>query len=119
MKLNHLNLLVDDVQAANDFFVDALDFSLVKSGGDAMSVLSDSAGFTLIVADPKRFGGDSPVYPEGFHVGFIVESRDRVDEFHARLLERGLPLEQVPERRHGNYGFYFTALNGLLFEVSA
>jgi hypothetical protein len=35
----------------------------------AVLVMSDREGFTLVISDPTKFGGDGATYPEGFHVG--------------------------------------------------
>jgi catechol 2,3-dioxygenase-like lactoylglutathione lyase family enzyme len=120
MKLNHLNLVVDDLAAATALFIDLFDFSLIRSGGEMLAILSDQSGFTLVLMNAHRDGptGD-PIYPAGFHIGFILPSREDVDAMHARVSAYGIPLGQTPARSHGDYGFYFTALNGILFEIAA
>jgi catechol 2,3-dioxygenase-like lactoylglutathione lyase family enzyme len=116
MNLNHLNLIVADLQAAVDLFVNLFDFSLDRSGGNKLAVLSNRHGFTLVL---MSVDGAAPIYPDGFHIGFILESPDQVDALHTRATQYGITVDQQPARRHGNYGFYFTALNGLLFEVTS
>lgn len=107
MQLNHLNLCVDDLAAARDFFVSAFDFALLGDKGGAIV----SQGFTLVLADVSRFGGEVPVrYPKGFHVGFLQETHDKVDAIYARLVAAGITPDHAPRNINGNYGFYFTAL---------
>lgn len=122
MHLNHLNLPVADVAAARSFFTDAFGFSVTRDGGDAMTVLDDGHGTTLVLMDVERMtpavGGEPPVYPAGFHVGFILDSRAEVDAAHARLAAAGYPPGHEPRRQHGSYGFYLTALDGILFEIA-
>ena len=117
MHLNHLNLCVDDLTEARAFFERSFDFQTVDQRGKALVVMTDTQGFTLVLSDPKAFGGASPRYPEGFHVGFIVETRAHVDRTYERLASVGIETS-APKSLHGSYTFYFTALDGILFEVS-
>ena len=119
MNLNHLNLIVPDLDAAQDLFVGTFGFSVMLRRGDALVALTGTDGFTLVLAASRRFGGDgAPQYPEGFHVGFVQETREAVDALHARLADTAVELSHAPRMMHGSYGFYFTALGGLLFEIS-
>ena len=123
MHLNHLNLPVTDVAAARSFFERFLGFTTARFGGDALSVLDDGHGTTLVLmnvgrVNPAPDGSEPPVYPAGFHVGFILDSRAEVDAMYARLAAAGHPLGHEPRRQHGSYGFYVTALDGILFEVT-
>ncbi|MDA0184349.1 hypothetical protein OJ997_28855 [Solirubrobacter phytolaccae] len=42
-----------------------------------------------------------------------------MDAEYARLTAAGLELPKPPRRMRGTYGFYFTALDEVLFEVAA
>jgi len=98
---------------------DLLDFGFVDQKGEAIVILTDGHGFTLVLSDVVRFGGEAPPrYPEGFHVGVILDGPDAVDSLHGRLAAAGIALGHRPRTVHGNYGFYFTALETILFEVS-
>lgn len=119
MKLNHLNLVVPDLDAARELFTDGFGFDVTLRRGDALVALSGDGGFTLVLADSRRFGGDgAPRYPETFHVGFLQETRAAVDALYARLATAAVELSHAPRPMHGSYGFYFTALGGILFEIS-
>lgn len=122
MHLNHLNLPVADVAAARSLFTDLLGFAVTRDGGGAMAVLDDGHGTTLVLMDIARMhptaASEPPVYPPGFHVGFILASRAEVDAMHARLVAAGNPPGHAPRRQHGSYGFYVTALDGILFEFT-
>ena len=119
MKLNHLNLVVPDLDAAQELFIGTFGFGVMLRRGDALVALTGADGFTLVLADSRRFGGDgAPQYPEGFHVGFLQETREAVDALHARLAATSVELSHAPRMMHGSYGFYFTALGGILFEIS-
>jgi catechol 2,3-dioxygenase-like lactoylglutathione lyase family enzyme len=119
MKLNHLNLVVPDLDAAQELFTATFGFDLLLRRGDALAALVGEDGFTLVLADSRRSGGDGvPRYPETFHVGFLQETRAAVDALHASLAAAPVELGHAPRLMHGSYGFYFTALGGILFEIS-
>ena len=118
MHLNHVNLPVADLDDAVRFLERFFGFTLLRRGGDAVAILEDGHGSTLVLGNTAGFGGDVPSWPEGFHVGFIVNDAAEVDAVHAHLTEAGHPLGHPPRRQHGAYGFYFTALGGILFEVA-
>lgn len=118
MQLNHLNLCVDDLDRARALFETSFDFEFIEQKGEAVAILSDRHGFTLVLSNPRAFGGEMRSYPEGFHVGFLVESREQVDDTYQRLAAAEVHLAQEPRKMRGSYGFYFTALNNILFEVS-
>ncbi|MFE0503958.1 VOC family protein [Peribacillus butanolivorans] len=120
MKLNHLNLCVNDLSKAKDFFETYFDFKFLEQKGKALIVMSDSDEFILVLSDPKAFkdGEDEP-YPKAFHFGFLVESSNEVDQVYNRLVEGGIEIDKKPYKMRGSsYGFYFMALNELLIEVS-
>jgi hypothetical protein len=58
----------------------------------------------------------SRAYPEGFHVGFIQESPDRVNEINKPLKNDGFDVEP-PRSFHGSWTFYFRAPGGFTIEI--
>ncbi|MBY7130876.1 MULTISPECIES: VOC family protein [Bacillus] len=120
MKLNHLNLCVDDLLEARHFFETFFDFQFLEQKGKALVVMSDESGFILVLSDPKSFKGNKDVtYPEAFHIGFLVETTNEVDKSYNRLVAGGIEIDKAPYVMRGSsYGFYFTMFNGLLIEVS-
>ena len=119
MQLNHLNLSVDNLAEAREFFQQHFDFQVIDQKGAALAVLTDRHGFTLVLSDRQAFGDAGPThYPDGFHIGFIVETADQVDQVYNRLATAGISLGHAPKSARGSYVFYFTALNSLLIEVS-
>lgn len=119
MQLNHLNLCVNDLTEARTFFQNCFDFQFVEQKGDAIAVMTDGHGFTLVLSNPHAFKRELQPYPEDFHVGFLLETSDQVDQAYHRLVEAKVQLTQEPKKIRGSYGFYFTALNNILFEVSS
>jgi catechol 2,3-dioxygenase-like lactoylglutathione lyase family enzyme len=113
--LNHLNLTVPDVPATREFFETYFGFRcLLDRGRDVLVVMADETGFVLSL---NNFGKAAEVvYPAAFHIGFMQDSRDRVDEIHARLKADGFD-PQPPHEFHGAWTFYFKAPGGFLVEV--
>ncbi|EIT86450.1 hypothetical protein A374_05791 [Fictibacillus macauensis ZFHKF-1] len=115
MLLNHLNLCVDNLEEAERFFIHYFKFKARNDCNDVIKVLQDESGFTLVLSS---LGGEHPTYPFSFHLGFYVTTAQEVDEIHQRLVADGYSTG-VPKIVRGQYSFYFQALDGLLFEVTA
>jgi catechol 2,3-dioxygenase-like lactoylglutathione lyase family enzyme len=115
MRLNHLNLTVPDVARTREFFETYFGLrSVFERGANTLSVLVDDSGFILTL---NNFDKESDVkYPGAFHIGFNQESRERVDEIHARLKGAGFD-PQPPREFHGAWTFYLRAPGGFLVEV--
>jgi lactoylglutathione lyase len=114
VRLNHVNLTVTDVPAAARFLETY--FGLEGMGGNAgMAFLTDEDGFVLTLMKARR--ADPPAYPSTFHIGFFIESEDRVDEINRRLREDGFDVAP-PTRTHA-YGFYVEAAGGFTVELGA
>lgn len=119
MRLNHLNLCVNSLTEARAFFQNCFDFQFLEQKGDAVAIMTDGQGFTLVLSNPRAFKREIMPYPEDFHVGFLQETTDQVDQIYYRLEEAGVQLAGMPRKMRESYGFYFTALNNILFEVSS
>jgi lactoylglutathione lyase len=115
MKLNHLNLTVTDVPETHKFLQTY--FGLNDMGGNRnIAFLSDENGMVLSLTSLK-VGGESEVkYPATFHIGFIQESEERVNEINQRLKDDGFDVPP-PSRQHGSWTFYFLAPGGFTIEV--
>lgn len=115
MKLNHVNLTVTDVPAAAAFLTKYFGLVNTDAGDDSgatFAVLFDDDGlvFTLMK-------GAEVQYPKTFHIGFIQESEEKVDELNQRLKEDGFKVAS-PVHSHG-YTFYIKAPGGFTVEVLA
>ena len=117
MILNHLNLAVSDVQQARAFLVKYFGLNPQgKEGNDTIAFLRDDAGMVLTLTNIDRTA--EVRYPGAFHIGFIQESPERVDEINRRLREDGYDVDP-PARLHGSWTFYFRAPGGFVVEVLA
>lgn len=115
MKLNHLNLAVPDPRQTSQFFVDYFGFQRANTNGlDTIAVLFGEDGFVFALSNFDK--KSAPVYPAGFHFGFIQESREQVDSIYERLHAAGF-ASSAPRAIHGSWTFYFNAPGDILVEV--
>ena len=116
MKLNHLNLTVDDVPEACRFLETYFGLRPHDEGRRAkgFDVLFDDDDLVLTLIRGRR--GVEISYPETFHVGFIQATESDVDELNRRLVADGYEIE-APHRAHGAWMFYFEAPGGFTIEV--
>ena len=117
MNLNHLNLAVPDVAASRDFFVRFFGMRCTETKGDnVLSVLVDDSGFILIFSNFQK--DVSPAYPRDFHIGFLLDRVEVVNELYETMTRAGVEI-RPPKTAHGSWGFYVTAPGGITVEVSS
>ena len=110
MKLNHLNLTVNDVNATREFLEKYFGLKTMDTRGNSFAVLSDDNGLVLTM-----MRGTEVSYPKTFHIGFIQESEERVNEINQLLKADGFDVAP-PQRLHG-WTFYVEAPGGFTVEV--
>jgi len=115
MKLNHLDLQVNDVPRTVTFFEDAFGFQLQSNRrSSSIAILSASDGFVLVL---QRKKAETDTYPDGFHFGFLVDEPESVHRFHARAHQLGLEVSEIIENGRGTH-VYCKGPDALLAEVS-
>jgi catechol 2,3-dioxygenase-like lactoylglutathione lyase family enzyme len=115
MKLNHLDLLVRDVPASIVYFERYFGLTaLTKKDSKALAVLGDGHGFVLVLQHQEDPGAG---YPDGFHLGFLVDDTDSVRALQARARADGIEVSDVIVNGRGTM-VYFTAPEGYRVEVS-
>jgi catechol 2,3-dioxygenase-like lactoylglutathione lyase family enzyme len=112
MKLNHLNLTVTDVVATREFLEKYFGLRPIEGvqGNSGFCVLLDDNGLVLTLMK-----GRDVAYPATFHIGFIQETEERVNEIYRRLTDDGFPADP-PQRSHA-WTFYVQAPGGFTVEV--
>jgi lactoylglutathione lyase len=114
MKLNHVNLTVDDVPATRAFLEKYFEMRPYGAGQKNFDVLFDDDDLVLTLIGVGRRSKVS--YPKTFHIGFIQPTETAVDEVNQRLRDDGFDIEP-PSRQHGAWTFYFEAPGGFTIEV--
>lgn len=115
MKLNHIDLQVPDVQRTATFFERFFDFEHTSNrASPAIAILTDREGLVLVL---QRLKSPTEKYPEGFHVGFLVDDEATVLGFQERARAEGLEVSDVIRNNRGTM-VYCKAPGELLVEVN-
>ncbi len=115
MKLNHADLLVHDVPTSAAYFCRLFGLELRTSAtSEAIAILTDGHGFVLAL---QRADAGCARYPEGFHIGFLVENVAAVRALHAVAVAEGTLVSDVIVNGRGTM-IYLTAPEGYRIEVS-
>ena len=116
MKLNHLNLVVPDVRQTRDFLQTyfGLRPSSHNPDNDNFVMMFDDDDFLLSLTQASE--NSPPRYPAAFHVGFMQNSEEKVNEINQRLKDDGFDVKP-PRRIHGSWTFYLQIPGGFLIEV--
>ena len=114
MKLNHINLVVSNVEDPINLFETYFRFKCKDVKGDNMiAVLKDPNDFTLVIMGNKN---GHPIYPDAFHTGFMLENEDQVTETFTKLKSGGVEVGQEPRKIRDSFGFYFN-FDNIMIEV--
>jgi lactoylglutathione lyase len=114
MKVNHINLTVNDVAGARELLTTHFGLRAPYPGKKNFDVLFDDDEMVVTLIGAGR--RNEVVYPETFHIGFIRATESEVDEINDRLREDGYEVDR-PSRQHGAWTFYFEAPGGFTVEV--
>ena len=114
MKLNHINLIVSNVGESIHFLERYFGFKCIEVKGDnIIATLEGSDDFSLVLMHSKS----GPVnYPDGFHIGFLQDNAESVDNIYNHLITGGFEVGRAPGKIRDSYGFYFT-FDNILIEV--
>lgn len=114
MKLNHINLVVSNVEEATRFFEQNFDFTSTEVKGDyIVSILKGADDFTLVIMAQKEGKAN---YPDAFHIGFMLNSESEVISQYEKLKKNGIEVGQEPRKIRDSFGFYFN-FDTLMIEV--
>lgn len=93
MKINHLNLTVANVQAVRRYLEKYFGLRSMDGTSDDASFIGmlDEEGFVLTLMQPK--GNASVEYPPTFHLGFLNQGEQRVQEIYQQLIEDGFEVK--------------------------
>ena len=120
MKLNHINIPVNDVEEAKLFFEQYLDFTCIDvKGKHDLAILKGADGFTLVLMSHAFNRNEINSFPSAFHIGFLLSTREEVMEQYNKLKTSDLAIENAPANMRGVFGFYFMAPGNILVEISS
>ena len=81
-----------------------------------MGFMTDANGMVLSLMNLGQ--SDDVTYPGAFHIGFIQDSRARVNEMNQRMKADGLEVQE-PRELHGSWTYYVRSPGGVLVEVQS
>lgn len=119
MNLNHINLVVKDVETAVVLFSRDLGFTLIVNRDNKMAVLENDNNFALVIwGQVLNKKENIPSYPENFHIGFYQKDKENVLALFDKLSgNQRLTFESEPKNIRNTFGFYFYFEN-LMIEIS-
>ncbi|OWV83209.1 VOC family protein [Rhizobium sp. R693] len=119
MLLNHLDLHVPDVQRTAAVLVTYFGFRQEFSR-TGLVILRDEANFELVVSEPVAGFGTADQMRLGvstYHIGFILNSTEAVDQMYASLQLADVELGRPPKAIRGGWLFYCTIPGRIQVEV--
>ena len=112
MRLDHLHLMVSDVQGAATFLETWFGLTRLAGGRDKFVVMRDESWLVLTLMQ-----GRDHKYPKHFHIGFNLPTAAEVNALWERMRADGLE-PSTPEAAHA-WSFYVAAPGGFNVEVLA
>lgn len=119
MELNHINLVVKDVNHTIELFHQYLGFELITNRNGKMAVMQNKSNFALVIWGQVLNNEDKlPDYPANFHIGFYQENEAAVRQvFNNIKNEAYIVMDGEPRKIRNTFGFYFYYEN-LMIEIS-
>ena len=90
--LRHLALIVEDLEAVEKFYVEVLGMSVLRRASENLVYLT-LGNDNLSLARTKKPSGDSGCLD---HFGFVVDTKQQLDEWYAYLKDMGAELMDEP-----------------------
>jgi len=119
MELNHLNLVVKDVDKTIELFEKHLGFELISNRNSKMAVMQNNRSFALVIWGQVMNNEENiPDYPTNFHIGFYQKDENAVCEIYDKIKDENfLKVDNEPKKMRNTFGFYFYFEN-LMIEIS-
>ena len=117
MKLNHIDLQVSNVSAAREFFETHFGLRCTYQRREQLALMDDGDGLVLAVSN--LFDSPPPVYPNDFHIGFILDNESDVRAVRDRLVTANVPIKTDLSRGGPNIYFMCVGPDGVVIEVRA
>ena len=126
MKIEHIAMYVNDLEAARDFFVKFLDghsndgYHNKTTDFRSYFICFDGGARLEIMTKPEMKNQEKPLNRTGYaHIAFSVGSKEKVDELTKRLKSDGFEVVSGPRTTgDGYYESCVVAIEGNLIEIT-
>jgi catechol-2,3-dioxygenase len=112
--VHHVGLRATDPAAAAEFYRDVLGMEIV--GGSAPEHPLGASAFLSSRPDEESHEIALFANPAFAHIAFKVSSLAELRSFHARVVERNIPIK-FAANHHASFAFYFNDPDGNMIEV--
>lgn len=119
MRINHLDIHVPDVQRTAAVLVNHFGFR-EEFSRVGLAILRDEANLELVVSEPVSGFGTADQVSLGastYHIGFILDSAEAVDQMYASLQFADVELNRKPKAIRGGWLFYCTVPGRIQIEI--
>ena len=116
MGMRHVALFVQDIEACLHFYIEVLGMQLEwQPDPDNFYLTSGVDNLAL----HRVTESEKPTGPQRLdHIGFIMQSPDDVDAWHAHFVKHGVKILQLPKtHRDGARSFYCTDPAGTMVQM--
>ncbi|MEX0686058.1 MAG: VOC family protein [Balneolales bacterium] len=114
--INHITLRVNDINRAEEFYGDILQFDLEKKMGRSMAVYRiGSDSLVLVEAETSYDRGSKDFRVD--HFGFTVESYEKVDELTEYFRENDVTILSGPANRKNSRFLFISDPDGNMIEI--
>ncbi|SFC30738.1 Glyoxalase/Bleomycin resistance protein/Dioxygenase superfamily protein [Flexibacter flexilis DSM 6793] len=119
MNLNHINIVVKDVDKAVNLFAQHFGFNLIVNRNSQMAVMENSHDFAMVIwGQVLNKKEEIPEYPKNFHIGFYQKDEAAVWNMYEKIKNHhDLTFESEPKKIRNTFGFYCYFEN-LMIEIS-
>ena len=123
--LNHLGLVVTDIEAAKEWFIRVLGLKLIEDRGELFFFMCGSDVLAvktprMAVSKPEHGAESTMTDKAGFqaldHYGFYAKTPDEVDQFAQFVAKHGAEILKGPYDRSDGRSVYFKDPLGLVGE---
>ena len=126
MRVEHVALYVNDLEAARRFFVNYLGgrsndgYHNTITGFRSYFISFDDGARLEIMSKPEMIDAEKPINRTGYaHIAFSVGSKEQVDELTASLKAAGFPVISGPRTTgDGYYESCIVAIEGNQIEIT-
>jgi catechol 2,3-dioxygenase-like lactoylglutathione lyase family enzyme len=115
--INHITIRVNKIERAEEFYGEVLGFELVRKMGQSMAVYKVGDEDTVVLVEAETSYDPSSRDYRVDHVGFFVDSPERVDELAAYFKEQEVSVLSGPANRKRGRFVFISDPDGNMIEI--